>query len=112
MRFEMPKSTVREKAQALLTLTQQLVQMRGLTWVDANNTIYSPGGPFARLFPTKAERVAFGKTKESQQIDNLICSLPEPPVRPGPPEDWTKFMIPVRKSAKSRPRQRVSSASR
>lgn len=104
----MPKPTLKDKAQALLTLAQQLVQMPGLTWVDANNTLYSPGGPFARLFPTKVERVAFEKTKESRQIDDLICSLPEPPVRPGPPEDLTKFMIPI-KSAKRRVRQRVGS---
>ena len=43
------------------------------------------------------------KTKESKQIDDLICGLPEPPVRPGPPEDLTKFMIPIEKSA-DRPR--------
>ena len=107
----MKKEQHKAKVRALLALARQLAQMPGLTWVDANNTLYSPGGPFARLFPTKAERVAYGKTKESQQIDDLICSLPEPPVRPGPPEDWTKFMIPIRKPAKRRLRQRAGSGS-
>ncbi len=107
----MRKGSTKEKAQALLTLAEQLAQMPGLTWVDANNAIYAPGGPFARLFPTKPERVAFGKTKESAQIDELICALPEPPVRPGPREDWTKFMIPIRKSVKRRPRQGAGSRS-
>lgn len=106
----MPKSTIKEKAQALLALAHQLVQMPGLTWVDANNTLYAPGGPFARLFPTKAERVAFEKTRESQHIDDLICSLPMPPVRPWPKgEKHNGTMIPIRKSTKRRPRQRLAS---
>jgi hypothetical protein len=97
------------KAQALLTLVEQLAQMPGLTWVDANNAVYAPGGPFALLFPTKADRVAFGKTKESEQIDALITSLPEPPVRPWPKgEEHNGVMIPVRKSAARRSRQRIA----
>ena len=62
---------IQERAQALLVLAQQLANMPELTWVDANNAVYAPGGPFARLFPTKAERIAFGKTKQSKQIDDL-----------------------------------------
>jgi hypothetical protein len=57
----MSKPTMKGKAQALLTLVQQLAQMPGLTWVEANNAVYSPGGPFARLFPTKADRKNQGK---------------------------------------------------
>jgi hypothetical protein len=106
----MGKPSIKEKAQALLALADQLAQMPGLTWVDANNAIYAPGGPFARLFPTKAARVAFGKTKESEQIDALIDSLPESPVRPWPNgEKHNGIMIPVRKSASRRSRQRVGS---
>jgi hypothetical protein len=77
----MLKTTVKENSQALLALARRLANTPGLTWVDASNAIYSPGGPFARLFPTKAARVAYGKTKESEEIDDLIHSLPEPAVR-------------------------------
>src|SRR5450631_83247 len=109
-RINVAKSSIKEKAQALLALVQQLAQMPGLTWVDANNAIYAPGGPFVRLFPSKAERVAFRKTKESEQIGALIVSLPEPPVRPWPKgEEHNGIMIPVRKSAARRPRARVGS---
>ena len=104
----MSKPTVKGKAQALLALVEQLAQMPGLTWVDANNAVYAPGGPFSRLFPSKADRVAFGKTKESEQIDGLITSLPEPPVRPWPSgEEHNGVMIPVGKSAARPSRERV-----
>lgn len=108
----MPNSTVKKNAQALLALARRLAETPGLTWVDANNVIYAPGGPFARLFSSKLERVAYLKSEEKQQIDGLIHSLPEPPVHPGPPEDWTKFMIPIDKPAKRRTRQRAGSGRR
>lgn len=100
----MPKSTIKNNAIALLALARQLAVTPGLTWVDANNAIYAPGGPFARLFPTKADRVAFGKTKESLQIDNLIHSLPEPPVRAEVEQLDPKCFIPI-------PRRRTPSRS-
>jgi (2Fe-2S) ferredoxin len=77
----MSKRTIKERAQALLTLVRELVQTPGLTWVDASNAVYAPGGPYGRLFPTQAERIAVEKTKEGQQIETLIHSLPGPPVR-------------------------------
>jgi len=105
-RKQMPKSTIKKNALALLALARQLAVTPGLTWVDASNAIYAPGGPFARLFPTKADRVAYGKTEEGQQVDDLIHSLPEPPVRTSPNgrEDWTEFMVPIDKSSTRRPR--------
>jgi hypothetical protein len=88
-------STIRQNAQALLGLARTLAATAGLTWIDANNAIFCPSGPFARSFPTKADRVAFGKTDESRQIDDLIDSLPEPPVRPLPNEFNPKFYVPI-----------------
>lgn len=105
----MRKSMIKKNVDVLLALTQQLAATPNMTWVDANNAIYAPGGPLVRLFPTKADRIAYCKTPESRQIDDLIDSLPEPPVRPGPPEDWTEFMIPIDKPAKRRARQRAGS---
>jgi predicted HicB family RNase H-like nuclease len=66
--------------------------------VDANNAIYGPGGPFARLFPNIKDRVAFAKTKESRQVDRLIDSLPEPLAGPQKREYSGKFNVRVPKS--------------
>ncbi len=103
----MPKSTIKKNALALLALARQLAVTPGLTWVDASNAIYAPGGPFARLFPTKADRVAYGKTEDGQQVDDLIHSLPAPPVSPIVEQLDPKCFIPI-----SRRRATASSAKR
>jgi hypothetical protein len=100
----MSKRTIKERAQALLTLVQELVQTPGLSWVDASNAIYAPGGPYGMLFPTEAERVAVQKTKEGQRIESLIHSLPEPPVRAEVEQLDPKCFIPI-------PRRRTPSRS-
>ncbi len=79
----MEKRNVKDRAQKLLEFASTLKQS-GLTWVEANNSIYGPGGRFVQLFPSKPDRVAFSKTEESRQIDDLIDSLPEPGVRVTP----------------------------
>ena len=94
----MARPSNRKKVQDLLALARQLAETPGMTWVDANNAIYRPGGPLMRLFPTKADRMAYGKTKESKQIDDLIDSLPEPAVRPWPKEYSGKFNVRIPKS--------------
>lgn len=73
-------------------------QPPGLTWVEANNAVYAPGGPFSRLFPNATERGEFSRTEESRQIDELIDSLPEPPVRPERKEYSGKFHVRIPKS--------------
>jgi hypothetical protein len=108
----MRKATLQKNVDVLLALAKQLAATPNMTWIDANNVIYAPGGPLVRLFPTKADRLAYSKTPESRQIDELIDSLPEPPVRRGPREDWTEFMIPVDKPPQRRPRQRAGSGRR
>jgi hypothetical protein len=94
----MSKRSFEGRVQELLTRAHQLAQVSGLTWVEANNAIYGPGGPFARLFPNAKDRVAFAKTKESREIDQLIDSLPEPPVGPQRREYSGKFNVRVPKS--------------
>jgi hypothetical protein len=94
----MSKRRVESRAHELLTLARKLAQTPGLTWVEANNAIYGPGGPFARLFPNGKDRMAFAKTKASRQIDRLIDSLPEPPVGPQRREYSGKFNVRVPKS--------------
>ncbi len=94
----MPKRSVESRARELLKLARKLAQTSGLTWVEANNAIYGPGGPFVRLFPNAKDRVAFAKTKESRQIDRLIDSLPDPPIGPHRREYSGKFNVRVPKS--------------
>ncbi len=85
-------------AQELLARVRELVQNAGLTWVEANNAIYGPGGQFAGLFPTAKDRVAFSKTKESRLVDRLIDSLPDPAVGPQRRKYSGKFNVRVPKS--------------
>ncbi len=76
----MRKPSMKRRVQELLDFARSLKDS-GLTWVEANNAIYGPGGRFVTLFPTKADRVAFARTEESHKIDELVDSLPEPDVR-------------------------------
>ena len=94
----MAKPVKTKAVQELLSLATKLAETPGLTWVEANNAIYGPGGPFVRLFPTKADREAFARTKERARIDELIDSLPDPPVGPQRREYSGKFNIRIPKS--------------
>ncbi|HKI35316.1 MAG TPA: toxin-antitoxin system HicB family antitoxin [Gemmataceae bacterium] len=94
----MSKRNIKSRAQDLLTLGRKLAETPGLTWVEANNAVYGPGGPFTRLFPSAGERAAFTKTEESRQLDQLIDGLPEPPVGPQRREYSGKFNVRVPKS--------------
>jgi len=94
----MAKRNIKSAAQELLTLAQKLSETPGLTWVEANNAIYGPGGPFTRLFPSTRDRVAFARTEESRQIDELLDSMPEPPVGPQRREYSGKFNVRIPKS--------------
>src|SRR5436853_7272737 len=94
----MAKRSIESRGRELLTLARKLAETPGLTWVEANNAVYGPGGPFVRLFPTAKDRVAFAKTEESRQIDELIDSLPEPSIGPQRREYSGKFNVRVPKS--------------
>lgn len=94
----MRKRSMENRVQELLTRAREVARMSGVTWVEANNAIYGPGGPFARLFPNAKDRVAFAKTKESREIDDLIDALPEPAVGPRRREYSGKFNVRVPKS--------------
>src|SRR5436190_22124595 len=94
----MSKRSIKSRAQELLTLGRKLAETPGLTWVDANNAIYGPGGPFTRFFPNAKDRQAFAKTRQSREIDGLIDTLPEPDVRPQGREFSGKFNVRIPKS--------------
>ncbi len=94
----MSKRSIESRAQELLTLARKLAETAGLTWVEANNAVYAPGGPFARLFPTVKDRAAFAKSEESRQIDSIIDGMPEPRLSPQRREFSGKFNVRVPKS--------------
>src|SRR5262249_18063863 len=94
----MSKPSIKKRAQELVTLAQNLAKTPGLTWVEANNAIYGPGGPFTRLFSTGKDRLAFAKTQESKAIDELLDSLPEPEAGPQRREYSGKFNVRIPKS--------------
>jgi hypothetical protein len=94
----MSKRSIENRAQQLLEVAAKLAETTGLTWVEANNAIYGPGGPYARLFPSAKDRTAFANTPASRRIDELIDSLPEPPVGPQRREYSGKFNVRVPKS--------------
>ena len=94
----MSRRSIESRARALLELARKLADASGLTWVEANNSIYGRGGPFLRLFPSAKDRAAFAKTTESREIDRLIDSLPEPPVGPQRHEYSGKFNVRLPKS--------------
>ena len=93
----MGKRSMKSRAQELVDFARSL-QDSGLTWVEANNSIYGPGGRFVTLFPTKTDRVAFARTAESRKLDELIDNLPEPDVRSSREEYSGKFVVRVPKS--------------
>jgi hypothetical protein len=94
----MSKRSIKSRAQELLTLGQRLAETPGLTWVEANNAVYGPGGPFVRLFPSAGDRTAFAKMDESRELDRLIDSLPEPQVGPQRREYSGRFNVRIPKS--------------
>ena len=93
----MGQQSIKNRAQELLDFARGL-QDSGLTWVEANNSIYGPGGRFVTLFPTQEDRVAFARTDESHKIDELIDNLPEPDVRSSREEYSGKFVVRIPKS--------------
>ena len=78
----MSKRSIKTRARELLVLARKLSETAGLTWVEANNAVYGPGGPFARLFPSTEARLSFAKTKASRQIDRLIDPRPRASCNP------------------------------
>jgi hypothetical protein len=94
----MAQRSIKSRAQELLTVARKLAESPGLTWVEANNAIYGPAGPMARLFPSAVDRAAFARTKESREIDALIDSLPEPAVNSASKEYSGTFQVRLPKS--------------
>jgi hypothetical protein len=94
----MTRRSIKQRAQELLTVARKLAESPGLTWVEANNAIYGPAGPFTRLFSSRQDRAAFSELEESRQIDEIIDGLPEPPVGAQRREYSGRFNVRIPKS--------------
>jgi len=62
------------KAARLLKIAREAFG-RTSDWTEFSNAVYGIGGPFARLFPTRAEREAFEQTDEHRQIEEMLEKL-------------------------------------
>jgi hypothetical protein len=65
-----------DKAQEALRIARELAQS-AKSATDLHNAFFGIGGKLAELFPTRAEREAFAKTAEYQEIVRLRASLPQ-----------------------------------
>jgi phage anti-repressor protein len=63
------------KAHKALQIARELAQ-EAKSATDLHNAFFGIGGRFAELFPTRAEREAFAKTPEYQEILRLRSALP------------------------------------
>jgi len=64
------------KPQEALRVARQLAQT-AKSATDLHNAFFGIGGKLAELFPTRAEREAFAKTPEYQEIVRLRAALPQ-----------------------------------
>ena len=64
----------RTKAQEAMRIAKELAK-EAKSSVDFHNAFFGIGGRFGELFPERAEREAFAKTAEYQQILELRSEL-------------------------------------
>ena len=62
------------KAQEALRIARELA-LNAKSATDLHNAFFGIGGKFGELFPTRAEREAFAKTPEYQEIVGLRAAL-------------------------------------
>jgi predicted HicB family RNase H-like nuclease len=75
----MARRTIAVRAREALAFARQL-HAEGKNWLEAHNALFGLGGKCAVLFPNRADRTAFAKTAEHQQITDLLNDLPDPPL--------------------------------
>jgi hypothetical protein len=75
-RARKPASTERDMSPAQAALTFAVEASRtAKTWIDLHNQLFGIGGRCGQLFPSQPERIAFSKTPEFKQINELIEEL-------------------------------------
>ena len=78
------KPTVSSRILAKARRVLRFAEQRAVTAADRaefSNALFTPNGKASLLFPTEAERTAFGRTKEYKRILALMDKLPSPPVK-------------------------------
>jgi hypothetical protein len=63
-------------AQEALRIARELAQC-AKSGTDFHNAFFGIGGKLGELFPTRAEREAFARTPEYQEIVRLRAALPQ-----------------------------------
>lgn len=78
--------------------------------MELRNALYTPGAIVPATFPTEAERKAFSKTKEYDQLVALLVSMPPPPLS----DEVIEIRIPPAENGKKKraARPRTPSAAR
>jgi hypothetical protein len=88
--------TLETKAARLLKIAR-VAFGRTSDWTEFSNAVYGIGGPFAQLFPTRAEREAFERTDECRQIEEMMEKLQggedNGPLPPTPTERQARFVL-------------------
>ena len=69
-----PLPMAKSKAQQALEFVRQLAAC-GASATDVHNAFFGNGGRFGELFPSRAEREAFLRTAEYQEIARLRLEL-------------------------------------
>jgi hypothetical protein len=89
-------NTLEAKASRLLEIARAAFA-RTSDWTEFSNAVYGIGGPFARLFPTPADRAAFEQTDEYRQIEAMLEKLQggddDGPLPPTPAERQARFVL-------------------
>lgn len=86
------KATAARARDALEFAQRQAAQAKN--WVEFHNALFGIGGRLTELFPTQAERVAFGKTDEHRQIMELLEQLQgNDKEEPAPPDASGRFVL-------------------
>ncbi len=92
-----PNRVIVAKARKALAFAQQRAR-EVKNRVELANALYTPTGFLSITFPTEAERIAYSRTKEREQILKLLASLPDPP----PSDEVIVIRIPPSENGKKR----------
>lgn len=70
----MSGKTIATRAAKLLAFAKRKAKATK-EWTELHNAVYGIGGKLVELFPTQRDRIAFMRTDEARQVNNLIDEL-------------------------------------
>lgn len=72
------KPAMARRAKEFLALAKEVIaESNG--WHDAHNRLFGPGTHFIRHFPTRDERMEFGRTPEADELKKILAEIPRAP---------------------------------